>query len=256
MSISYSKSFNELGGAKGLSGGGYDAGLTPPSTIDDLIDPNLRHQYVSGAIQAGQAATYCLSLKNTGDETANALVVVGMSTNPGAHTVEVHSSVRKIYDFGKPNWKDTTWVGLMDRTYTDVREFYWCLAMAVGEQLSCRFIGFCELVRIPRDPNSVQTEHLRLGIRSEFPGQQFHQEGLGTYRRITMNWERLGADDLAVLDAAYHTNPTLEAPVVLYDDTDPQGAAYGRFIGFDWSSGAFELTYDAQMVFEEIVTPR
>ena len=71
-----------------------------------------------------------------------------------------------------------------------------------------------------------------------------------------MTWERLGADDLVALDQAYHTVPTLEAPVILYDDTDPQGMMYGRFIGFDWSSNAFELTYDAQMVFEEIVTPR
>ena len=257
MSISYSKSFNGLGGTKRFRGGGKNPGTTPPSTIDDLIDPNLRHRYVSGVIADGDARNYCLSLKNIGDETANAVVVIDMNVPSGSDPLEIHSATQRIYNFGTNiAWQNTTWVGLMDRTYTDVREFYWCRDMAVGEQISCRFIGFCELVRIPRDPNNVKTEHLRLGLRSEFPGQQFHQEGLGTYRRITMSWERLGADDLQVLDEAYHTNPTLEAPVVLYDDTDPQGAAYGRFIGFDWESGAFELTYNASMVFEEIVIPR
>ena len=257
MSISYSKSFNALDGAKAFHFGAKSPGTEPPSTFDDLIDPNLRHRWVSAPIAAGDAGKYCLTLKNAALSRANALVVVDMSKNPsGVDNVEVHSRVAKIYDFGQPDWQGRTWVGLMDRTRDDVNELYWCTVLAVGDQISCRFIGFCELVRIPRDPNSVKTEHLRLGLRSEFPGQQFHQEGLGTYRRITLTWERLGADDLAVLDEAYHTNPTLEAPVVLYDDTDPQGAAYGRFIGFDWSSGAFELTFDAQMVFEEIVTPR
>lgn len=257
MSISYSKSFTDMAGTKSLRMGRKRPGTRPPSTFDDLTDPNLRHRYVSGEIDDGDAGTYCLSVRNSAPQTANALVVVGMSKNPVApDSVEVHSVTQRLHTFGQPVWKDTTWVGLMDRTYADVNEFYWCFPLAVGEEISCRFLGFCEMARIPRDPNSVKTEHLRLGLRSEFPGQQFHQEGLGTYRRITLNWERLGADDLAVLDEAYHTNPTLEAPVVLYDDTDPQGAAYGRFIGFDWQSGAFELTFDAQMVFEEIVSPR
>ena len=257
MSISYSRSFNGLGGPKGFTLGAKDPGTQPPSTFDDLIDPNLRHRWVSSPIAVGDAGTYCLSLKNLGDETANALVVIGMSrASGGSNNVEVHSATQRIYNFGRRiQWQNTMWVGLMDRTYTDVREFYWCTPMAVGDQISCRFIGFCELVRIPRDPNTVQTEHLRLGIRSEFPGQQFHQEGLGTYRRITMTWERLGADDLAVLDEAYHTVPTLAAPVVLLDDTDPQGAAYGRFVSFDWESSAFDLTFSATMQFEEIVIP-
>lgn len=259
MSISYSKSFLALDGDKSFTMGSKNPGTTTPSTLDDLIDPNLRHQYISGAIEDDDAGLYCLSLKKqrAAGGPANALVVIGMSRNPAApHDVEIHSRGEKLYDFGQPDWQGRTWVGLMNRTYNNVREFYWCTQMAVGDEISCRFIGLCELVRIPRDPNNVKTEHLRLGLRSEFPGQQFHQEGLGTYRRITMSWERLGADDLAVLDEAYHTNPTLEAPVVLYDDTDPQGAAYGRFIGFDWESAAFELTFNATMVFEEIVIPR
>ena len=259
MSISYSKSFLDLDGDRRFHRGATNVGSQNPSVLGDLIDPNLRHQWVSVPIAAGQAGTYCLTFKKAavGGGRANAMVAIDFSRNPVApNNVEIHSATQKIYDFGLPDWQGRTWVGLMDQTYTDAREIYWCTSMAVGDQISGRFWGLCELVRIPRDPNSVKTEHLRLGIRSEFPGQQFHQEGLGTYRRITMSWERLGADDLAVLDEAYHTVPTLEAPVVLWDDTDPQGAAYGRFIGFDWSSGAFELTFDAQMVFEEIVTPR
>ena len=263
MSILYSKSFGgpytERQYLHPEASSGNIVAMAAGSQQKDLEDPNLRHEFVTVALTADNygAGTYCLSQRVGGaadvQEQGNALVIIDCNTP--LTNYQLWATDALLYTHAETIPAGTSYVALFPQRYENIREVYACAAMKVGDFLSCRFMGLCDMERIPRDPNSVKTEHLRLGLRSEFPGQQFHQEGLGTYRRITMTWERLGADDLAVLDEAYHTVPTLEAPVVLLDDTDPQGAAYGRFIGFDWSSGAFELTYDAQMQFEEIVIP-
>ena len=263
MSILYSKRFagpwTERQVLHAIASAGNQIAMAAGSQNADLSDPNLRHEFVTVPLTATNFGdgTYCLSLRVGAaadvQESGNAFVVI--DSNTVLTSYELWSSRVRLYSHTENIPTGTSYITLFPQRYDNIREIYACAAMKVGDFFSCRFMGLCDMERIPRDPNSVKTEHKRLGIRSEFPGQQFHQEGLGTYREITMTWERLGADDLAALDEAYHTVPTLEAPVVLYDDTDPQGAAYGRFISFDWSSGAFELTYDAKMVFEEIVIP-
>lgn len=227
----------------------------PPSVVGDINDPNLRHVFITQATadDAG-VVSYCMSQRPTTDQTMNAVVLI--DPNRPLTKSSVWSGQALLQDLGAmPDVVGKTTVVLLDQTHDDFREFFYCFNLDSDQAFSIRFSGACTMVRMPHDPNEVKTEHLRLGLRSESPGQQFHQEGLGTYRRITMDWERLGRDQLAALDQAYHTVPTLEAPVILLDDTDPQGAAYGRFIGFDWDSESFELLYHAQMVFEEIVLP-
>ena len=260
MSISYSKSFVTFEGSRNIIPNGNppgraNLGFQLPSTMDDAFDPNLRHQMASEKVSAAQAGMFCFYPRSAVNHRANALVIVGSSILAYDDLEFYGPGNARIAQFTTPLHAGTN-VLVNPLTLDNFRELWWCVTLAENAVWSLRFCGVCEMTRIPRDPNTVKTEHLRLGIRSEFPGQQFHQEGLGTYRRITMTWERLGADDLAALDEAYHTVPTLEAPVVLFDDTDPQGAAYGRFIGFDWQSGAFDLTFDASMVFEEIAIPR
>lgn len=229
-------------------------GFAVGSQISDAWDPNLRHRVVSEKITT--AGTYCLCLRARPRQQRSASGLVLIGANWGQGTLRyVDEAENVLHTFGFVTLdRNGSFLGVLPN---DIRFFALeaQVTLKVGDTLSAAFVGAPVLERMPRDPNSTKTEHLRLGLRSEFPGQQFHQEGLGTFRRFTMNWERLSADDLRALDQAYHTNPALEAPVALYDDSDPQGMMYGRFIGFDWTSNAFELTYDAEMVFEEIVVP-
>lgn len=261
MSILYSKSFGgpytEREFLHAQADNTQQVAMAAGSQRADLSDPNLRHEFVTVALTATNFGdgTYCISQRVGADALVEANAFVVIDANLPVTQYELYDNAALLYRHAETVPAGTSYVALFPRAYTTIREAWACLPMKVGDFFSCRFMGLCDMARIPRDPNSIKTEHLRLGIRSEFPGQQFHQEGLGTYRRITMTWERLGADDLGVLDAAYHTVPTLEAPVVLLDDTDPQGAAYGRFISFDWESAAFDLTFNAQMQFEEIVIP-
>ena len=229
MTVSYSKSFVDFDTSQQFikNDNTPGPGAEVPSQVSDVTDPNLRHQFISQATPEGASAVYCLKLVASTDQRVNCAVMIDVSHDSFGLDVQ-NAAGNNLYTWPRDQVafsSDTnrSRILIADRTYTTVRNLFLCFRMQPETQFSARYCGFCELVRIPRDPNSVKTEHLRLGLRSEFPGQQFHQEGLGTYRRITMSWERLGADDLRVLDEAYHTVPNLEAPVVLYDDSDPQG---------------------------------
>lgn len=255
--ISYSKSFMSFATRMRITGPSSTVlAYQTPSTVADVIDPNLRHVMVTAGDEDNPAGDYWLEMTDNKNNSVNAAVIIDSShgAGNGALQIDAAASVSREIDQNL-NFANQTYVHYFDHTYDDIQQFWVCVNLAAGESWSCRYANACQMVRMPHDPNNVKIEHRRLGLRSESPGQQFHQEGLGTYRVYTMEWERLAADQLKALDEAYHTVPTLEAPVLLHDDTDPQGAAFGRFIGFDWDSESFELLYHATMVFEEIVIP-